>query len=179
MNLKLTPSNLTGVDKISAEAIRSGIVLHRSLPQTQLWNTIFVLSARKLCWRRLFSRKSSLEKVYIIKVTFWERFWTFWIEFMLYRYVVRQAWLNILSEHITAGRINSTFSNSSNTDMFLDMHGLIFYLSMSPLAGSTRYLKRRIGSGACRRNHHANATYNAKHTANTWSFHRALKQKLS
>ena len=26
--------------------------------------------------------------------------------------------------------------------MFLDMHGLIFYLSISPLAGSTRYLRK-------------------------------------
>ena len=26
--------------------------------------------------------------------------------------------------------------------MFLDMHGLIFYLSISPLAGSTRYLSK-------------------------------------
>ena len=35
---------------------------------------------------------------------------------------------------------NEPFADSSFIDMFLDMHGLIFYLSISPLAGSTRYL---------------------------------------
>ena len=35
---------------------------------------------------------------------------------------------------------NEPFADSSFQDIFLDMHGLIFYLSISPLAGSTRYL---------------------------------------
>ena len=34
---------------------------------------------------------------------------------------------------------NEPFADSVK-DLFLDMHGLIFYLSISPLAGSTRYL---------------------------------------
>ena len=37
---------------------------------------------------------------------------------------------------------NKPFADLKFTKMFLDMHGLIFYLSISPLAGSTRYLQR-------------------------------------
>lgn len=43
-------------------------------------------------------------------------------------------------ERVDYSCFNEPFADSSLYNMILDMHGLIFYLSISPLAGSTRYL---------------------------------------
>ena len=53
---------------------------------------------------------------------------------------------------INYSRFNEPFADSV-IDLFLDMHGLIFYLSISPLAGSTRYFPTDVSQRAATGRH--------------------------